>query len=133
MATIVEARSHRLVVSITRDALSALLFSRTQDILRALILERTKMATATRSLISRLSLVQSEAGRVARALSSATLLALPVWSGVGVCECATGFVAADDRLFSPALTRIAAAEYCREPWSGGAGDSSTPGFADRAS
>src|SRR6185369_6736512 len=129
MAAAAEAGHDRLLVCVACNALSTCLFSRTQDLLRILVLERAKMATTSRSLVSRLSLVQSLAGCVARALSSATLPALPVWGGAGLGECATRSVTADDRLFSPALTRIAAAEYCRQCFAGSSRGSGTSGLA----
>ena len=70
--------------------------------------------------------------RLFKALSSATLPALPVWGGAGLGECATRSVTADDRLFSPALTRIAAAEYCRQCFAGSSRGSGTSGLANRA-
>src|SRR6185312_9153624 len=84
-----ETRGDRLVVSIARDALPACLLSRAQNVLRTVVLERREVAAPTHSIVSQLSFVQIGTGCMARALSSAAMLALLVWSSVGVSECAT--------------------------------------------
>ncbi len=91
------------------------------------------MATTAQSLVSRLSLVQSEAGCMARALPCPTFSALPVWSRARVGKRATGVVAADDYLFSSSLACVVAAEHRRECFARDAGGGSNCGFADRAS
>ena len=56
-------------------------------------------------------LFKTQIGRMAGAISLAALPAIHVWSRRGFCKRATAVVAADDRLFPPAIVSFAVAEH----------------------
>src|SRR4051794_26080819 len=70
---------------------------------------------------------------MAGALSRPALLALRVWRSCGFRNCAIGFAAADDCLFSPAVARVVTAEYHRECFTRGVGRCGRWRFAALAS
>src|SRR6185369_2778655 len=100
-----------------------------QIYLRATVLAREKVGTGACALNAQISPVQSARSSLAGALLRPAGVALHVWRCRGVGECATRAAAADDRLLSPALTRVALAEHRCELFTSGAGCS----FAARTS
>ena len=72
------------------------------------------MATGTRARTAPLSPLQDSDSREVGALSLATLLALRVRGDRRFRERASGVVAADDRLLSPAIARVVTFEHRRQ-------------------
>src|SRR5215213_4611516 len=110
------------MVSNAFQSLPARMLACTEGFLRDFVLARARVGTGARPLATRLPALQTASCVVARAISRAANIALHVWRGGCIGECATDAVAADDCLLSASLAGIARAEHRCERLTGRAGD-----------
>src|ERR1044071_1065501 len=90
------------------------------------------MGQGTRAHAEQISSVKKGPRITAGAISCAGRVALYVWRGRRVGECATDVTAVDDRLLSPALASVLCAEHRRKYFARGANSRWVTGVTSRA-